>query len=388
MALQGKGFFTYLLRETEGGDPAAIVDLAKSAGLSHVLVKIADGPVEFGVDSTSGDYTAPVVAALRSAGIAVWGWHYVYGDNPSGEAAVAIRRVQALQLDGYVVDAEDEYKRPGKAFAARRFMSEVRAALTLPIALSSYRFPNYHPELPWSTFLEFCDYNMPQVYWEQAHNAGWQLRESKRQCDALPNAKPYLATAPAYGVGDWAPTPEDLLDFMETARALQISAVNFFQWGYCRKHLPNLWRTIAEYAWPAPVQVASVQPVGAPAEGAAPVPSSGGAPGGSQTLIAAPDAFTAKYFEALNTRRAATMMSLYQPNAIHVRGERVTRTFSNIRNDYSTFFASAPVGTFSPKSVEVNGDIRYLTWKLGSRTGTSIVVLKEGKIILDYFNLI
>lgn len=378
MALQGKGFFTYLLRETEGGDPAAITELAKSAGLSHVLVKIADGPVEFGVDA-SGDYTAPVVAALRGAGIAVWGWHYVYGDNPVGEAAVAIRRVNALQLDGYVVNAEDEYKKPGKAFAARRFMSEVRAGMTVPIALSSYRFPNYHPELPWSTFLEFCDYNMPQVYWEQAHNAGWQLRESKRQCDALPNAKPYLATGPVYGVGDWAPTPEDILDFLETARALQIPAVNFFQWAYCRKNLPALWRTVAEYAWPAPV---SVQPAGGTA---APPPE---APAGVPPAPAAPDVFTVKYLDALNSRRAATMMTLYQPNAVHVRGERVTRTFSNIRNDYSTFFASAPAGTFALKSAEVNGDIRYLVWKLGSRTGTSIIVLKDGKIILDYFNLI
>ncbi len=388
MALQGKGFFTFILRETEGGDPAAITELAKSAGLSHVLVKIADGPVEFGVDSTSGDYTAPVVAALRSAGIAVWGWHYVYGDNPTGEAAVAIRRVQGLNLDGYVVNAEEEYKRPGKAFAARRFMSEVRAALTVPIALSSYRFPNYHPELPWSTFLEFCDYNMPQVYWEQAHNAGWQLRESKRQCDALPNAKPYLATAPAYSVGNWAPTPEDILDFMDTARALQIPAVNFFQWGYCRKHLPQIWRTIADYAWPAPVQVTATQPASGPAAAETPAVPAGEAPAASQSAIAAPDAFTARYIDALNSRRAATMMALYQPNAIHVRGDRVTRTFSNTRNDYSTFFASVPAGVFTLKSVEVNGDIRYLTWKLGSRTGTSILVLKEGKIILDYLNLI
>jgi hypothetical protein len=380
MVLQGKGFFIYLLRETEGGDPAAITDLAKSAGLTHVLVKIADGPVEFGVDA-SGDYTAPVVAALRSAGIAVWGWHYVYGDNPVGEAAVALRRVGALKLDGYVVNAEEEYKKPGKAFAARRFMSEVREGLTVPIALSSYRFPNYHPELPWSTFLEACDYNMPQVYWEQAHNAGWQLRESKRQCDALPNAKPYLATAPAYGVGEWAPTPEDLLDFLDTARALQIPAVNFFQWAYCRKNLPHLWRTIADYAWPLPA-VAEVQPGGAPAVAGAEAPPAG------QPVIAAPDAFTTKYIEALNSRRAATMMTLYQPNAVHVRGDRVTRTFSNIRNDYSTFFTSIPAGTFTLKSVEVNGDIRSLVWKLGSRTGTSIIVLKDGKVILDYLNLI
>ncbi len=69
MALQGKGYFTYLLRECEGGNPADIVAMAQAAGLSHVLVKIADGTFAFGVDQSGVDYTAPVVQALRAAGI-------------------------------------------------------------------------------------------------------------------------------------------------------------------------------------------------------------------------------------------------------------------------------------------------------------------------------
>ena len=45
MTLQGKGFFTFNLPECEGGDPAAIVAAALAAGLSHVIIKIADTSV-------------------------------------------------------------------------------------------------------------------------------------------------------------------------------------------------------------------------------------------------------------------------------------------------------------------------------------------------------
>jgi hypothetical protein len=376
MALQGKGYFTFLLRECEGGNPAAIVAEARAAGLSHVLVKIADGPYAFGVDQAGVDYTLPVVQALRAAGIVVWGWHYVYGNDPANEAAIAIRRARELSLDGYVVDAEEEYKQPGKAFAAQRYMTDLRAGLTAPIALSSYRFPNYHPELPWSAFLEKCDYHMPQVYWEQAHNAGWQLRESRRQCDALPNAKPYLATGAAYGVGDWAPTQADITDFLDTARALDIPAVNFFSWDYCRKHLPGLWQTIAAYPWPAASQAGG----GAAGDAAS--------PGGMQADIAAPDAFTGLYLASLNTRKPADMLALYAPGAVHVRHEKVTRIPANIRNDYNTFFGTLPPGPFLLVRADVDGNVRSLAWKVGPRAGRSTIVLKEGRIVLDYLQLL
>ncbi|MBN2387500.1 MAG: hypothetical protein JXB85_10805 [Anaerolineales bacterium] len=376
--LKGKGFFTFILSETEGGDPTAIVAAAQFAGLSHVLVKIADGAYPFGVNQNGSDTTLPVVQALRAAGIAVGGWHYVYGDDPIGEAAIAVRRVTELALDSYVIDAEEEYKRPGKAYAARRFMNEIRPAIDRPIVLCSYRFPNYHPELPWSTFLEQCDYNMPQMYWEAAHNAAWQLRESKRQCDALPNARPYLATGPAYGAGGWAPTVEDIHEFLDTARALDIPAVNFFQWGYCRRHLPAIWKAISDYPWPvAPLVSIEPEPDGEP-----------GLPAMSATGIALPDPFSNKYLAALNSRSGAEMAALYASTAVHVRDEKVIRNTTNIQNDYKIFFQSLPTDNFSLTKVEGGGDIRYINWRTGIRVGKSAILLRNGKIILDFLQLI
>lgn len=89
-----------------------------------MLVKIADGSNSYNINSATGVDLIPTVAkAMRARSIQVWGWHYVYGYDPIGEANIAIQRIQKLGLDGYVIDAEAEYKQPGKDVAASRFMT-------------------------------------------------------------------------------------------------------------------------------------------------------------------------------------------------------------------------------------------------------------------------
>ena len=111
MTLQGKGMMIWMIPRAENGDAEAIANVAKAAGLSHVLIKIADGPYAFNVDKTTKvDLIPPVAKALKAKGIQVWGWHYVYAYSPLAEADQAIQRVNELQLDGYIIDAEREFK--------------------------------------------------------------------------------------------------------------------------------------------------------------------------------------------------------------------------------------------------------------------------------------
>ena len=364
MTLQGKGFFTFSLPECEGGEPSSILAAAQAANLSHVLVKIADGEKVFGLDASGFDFTAPVVQALRGGGIAVWGWHSANGNDPSAEAAIAITRIQNLGLDGYVVEAKDGYSRTGMAGAARQFMTAVRTTLKIPIALSSYRFPNYHPDLPWSTFLEFCDLHMPQVTWEQAHNAGEQLRESKRQCDALPNARLCIPTGAAYATSGWSPTAEAIVDFLNTAKALGLPAVNFLTWDTCRQSLPLIWTTIADFAWPA----------------VAPVPIQETPP-----PLSLQDAFLEMFLAALNGHQAAQASALYDPDAIQVRADQLLPGAAAIQTGYTTFFNSLPTGTiFSISQAQVEEDLRNFSWQAGPLTGETTLLLQNDKIILDY----
>ncbi|MCF6277952.1 MAG: nuclear transport factor 2 family protein [Anaerolineales bacterium] len=352
MSIKGKGFFIFQIPDCEGGDPRAIAETAEAAGLAHIWLKIADGTNPFGVGITQ-----PVVAALHAKGIAVWGWHYVYGNDPSGEASVALRRVSELKLDGYVVNAEVEYK--NKQASARRFMSDLREALPdVPIALSSYRFPDFHPELPWAEFLEKCDYHWPQVYWVEAHNAGAQLRTSKKHCDALPNAKPYYATGAAYSdnPNKWNPTAADVQDFLDSARVLGLEAVNFFSWDYCRAHYPAIWQTISDFTWPVP----------------------------------SPVIFAEAYLAALNAHDADAVTALYADNATLVTRDRILRGAGAIRVWYGQYFDSMlPEATFTFKKTNKMGDMHFINWDADSsagqvRKGRDTVMLSRGKVSLHF----
>jgi hypothetical protein len=363
MVLQGKGFLIFNLPECEGGDPAAILAAAQEAGLSHVLIRIADGATVCGLDTAGVDLVAPVVQTLRACGIAVWGWQHVCGTDPLAEASTGIVRIQALGLDGFVVEAREEFSNPGKADVARQYMAAVRAALKIPIALNSYHFPNYHPELPWSTFLEFCDFHMPQVTWEQAHDASDQLRESKLQCDALPNARPYIPTGAAYATHGWNPTAEDMIEFLNTARELNLPAVNFYHWASCRRDLPSAWKAIAEFSWPAPSQV---------------------------NLLASPpttplDDFLFQFLGALNSRQAARAAALYDPSAVQVWADQIRHGTAAIQAGFGGFFANLPAGTvINISQAKVKDDQFQFSWQANALCGATTLVLQDGKITLDY----
>jgi len=242
--LTGKGMYIWVAINAEGGDPDKIAEVAYQARLSHVLIKIADGVGNYNI---SADIPA-IVAALRAKGIGVWGWHYVYGYYPEREAAKAINRMTEFGLDGYVIDAESEYK--GRNSSVAPFMTYLRAGLTCPIALSSYRYPSYHPSFPWKEFIARVDLNMPQVYWLQANNPAEQLEKSYNEFKALSPNLPFIPTGAAWKAGDWQATPANVVDFMDKARALGITAVNFWDWQHCRKDLPDTWQAIADYDWP------------------------------------------------------------------------------------------------------------------------------------------
>ena len=363
MTLQGKGFFITNLANCEGGDPGSILAAAQTAGLNHIIIKIADGALAAGIDASGVDFTTPVVQALHQAGMAVWGWQVVYGDNPSAEATIAITRNQALGLDGFVVSAGVGYERPGMSSAAHQFISTVRAGLKVPIALNSFRFPNYHTKFPWSEFLLYCDLHMPQVYWEQAHNAGEQLSESKRQCDALPYSRPFIPSGAAYLAPGWSPTAQDITDFMDTAEALGLPTVNFFNWDVCHASLPLSWKAIASFPWPTESQ--------------------GNQP--ARTPITSPDTFVLQFLAALNSHSAAQVSAFYDQSAIQVWADQLLRGIVSIQAGFAAFFNRLPAGTiFSSPTARVNDDLYTFGWKAGPFTAETILTLRNGKIILDY----
>jgi hypothetical protein len=342
MTLQGKGFYLWEVPRCEGGDPNAIAAAVKSGNLTHLLVKICDGTINYpGKWEHPVDLTPGVVQALKAAGIQVWGWHYVYGKNPIAEADVAIARIQQLGVEGYIIDAEKEYKElENRKDAARKYMARLRAALPgFPIALSSYRYPSLHPQLPWREFLDSCSLAMPQVYWMQAHNPGAQLQKSLKEYKAMYPALPYIPTGVASIEGGWKPTVAEEIEFLQTAVSLGLPAANFWELGEARSGLlPGLWEAIRDYPWP-------------------------GSPPPMTDICE-------KLFAAINAHNLDQVVALYTAAAGFVTASGTIQGTQAIREWYAKLFTQTlPGAAFKLTGFSGTGATRQLTWTAVCPTG-------------------
>ncbi len=360
MALQGKGFMIWKVPNCDGGDAGQIATAAQAAGLTHVLIKIADGPYAYNVDKTTKtDLAQPVVAALQAKGIQVWGWHYVYGYNPVTEAQMAVKRVKELGLRGYVIDAEIEFDKPGMAPVAKTFMSELRKGLPQkPVALCSYRWPSYHPQFPWDAFMEKCDYNMPQVYWMQAHNPAAQLQRTVREFNGMQYVRPMMPTGPVFREAGWGPSVTEIEEYLQACQDLHLSATNFFAWDYGRVKLKELWDTIAKYAWDQP-----------------PVPEKD---------------VVEQYIDALNSRDAASVMRLFAGDALQITVKRTLSGQESIQDWFQNLLGQKlPNGSFQLAGFSGDASSRHFSWTASSpagavHNGQDTFGIRDGKIAYHY----
>ena len=356
VSLEGKGFCLWKISQSEGGDVDAIANVAQQAGLRHLLIKIADGAYPYNIDRIRNvDLVPPLVQALKRRGISPWGWHYVRGNAPMAEARTAVQRVRDLELDGYVVDAEAPYN--GRHAAAETFMEVLRKDLPhTPIALSSYRFPSYHPQIPWREFLEKCDFNMPQVYWQGANNPAAQLERCLREFRDMTPFRPVIPIGAAYSEHSWVPKAQEIIEFLTATVNLDLPGANFWEWSAARR--VGLWRYVAYFPWPD-----------------------------SQPIV---KDVTERYMEVLNTRNPKETVGLYSPYAVHVSATRTLRGLDAIRAWYHRFFLRMlPNATFTLTGYSSVGSSRHLTWTANSTNGKVLngndaIGLADGKIAYHY----
>lgn len=361
MTIAGKGYYLWQIRQVEKGDSSAIVAKALEAGLTHVLIKIADGASWiYNYDyATKTDLVPPLRDALQSAGIKVWGWHYIWGNDPVGEARLAINRMTSLKLDGYVIDAEAEFKDPKKKNAAVRFMADLKAGLTgVPIGFSSYRYPRLHPEMPYDIFLQGCDYAMPQVYFEQAHNPEDQLAQCAEQYYALKYARPLIPTGPTYQRGDWRPSADEIDRFMRKARAMGLEGVNFWALDFAlQPAMSDLWKVVSDFKW-------SDQPP--------------------------PSDVPERWIDLMNRRDPTAIAGLYTDRAAHVTGARTIIGRELVEAWYTALFNKIlPKGHFMMTGKSISGRSRHVTWTATSDNGSVLdgndtLGLQDGQIRYHY----
>lgn len=375
MTLNGKGMWIWQIPNCEGGNVTKIASLAYSGGFSHVLIKIANATTAYNYNKTTGeDYIPALVKALRAKGLGVWGWHYVYGYNPTGEAAIAISQTKKYGMDGYVIDAESEYESSGRAAVADTFMTALRKGLpSTPVALCSFRWPTYHPSFPFANFLKKCDYNMPQVYWMSAHNPTYQLTRTQTEFKAITPYRPIIPTGPAFSESGWVPTAAELTAFLKAAKSLGMTGANFFSWDDCRAKHPTLWSAITGYAWPWTASTTTTTP----------------------TTTTPTEDMTATIIKALNTRDLDTIMALYTSDSVHIDSESTIQGTSAIRAWYSDLLINKlPSASFRLGHNDISGATRHYKWTATSSTGsvtdgTDTLGLVNNKIAYHYtfFNI-
>ena len=145
-----------------------------------------------------------------------------------------------LGITNFVIDAEGQYK--DRNSQATAYMIALRKGLpNVKFTLSTFRYPTYHMEFPFKEFAEYCDYMMPQVYWEESTDSAAQLVRSMNEYKEF--GVPLIgATGAAYRTSKWLPTATQIKQFYEEAKQLGLEMVNFWEW-QCAKTI-GLWQTL------------------------------------------------------------------------------------------------------------------------------------------------
>ena len=258
--IDGKGIMIW--KGVNYGTLTECVQACVDMGLRWVALKIGDAA---STTYRSFPDMAQAVAAFRAAGIKVWLWHYIYGGiwidkagvvhvegaSPAQEAVFAKQQVSALGGDGYIIDAEREYKVYNQTYRAASFVSGI-ANIGVPVALCSYRFPSLHATFPWATFLTKSDIHMPQVY----HGPGRGIIDLERSYSELMAKRvlPFVPVGRAY-IGDGYPEPgpsaDEMTQFMTHAENKGCPGISWWAMDFLKLHMggPARQAAISAYQW-------------------------------------------------------------------------------------------------------------------------------------------
>lgn len=227
----GKGIFIWQASKYYIPDPVAEVVRIKAAGFKWAAVQTVDGYM-----TQWPTNIVPIINALRAERIKVWTWGMIYANGPNAEGwgysegVIAAHHRRTLLVQGHIFDPEAHSKRSGGALGvSSAYIGYAEEDWHDHWGMTTYRYPELHPTFPWKEALDGVRFVMPQVYWEGAHNPGYQLRRSFDQYRKLTQV-PYLPIGSAYGVTGWEPTPADLRDFHRTVVELELPGYSFWNW--------------------------------------------------------------------------------------------------------------------------------------------------------------
>jgi hypothetical protein len=246
----GKGTYLWIVDRCDPSESKAdLVNQLITAGIQRVDLKIVNGVERYNIDEKTGfDHNKATIDACRAAGITVIPWAYTYGvsrDWVTREANAVIEAMQEYGLtDTFIVNAESEYKR-GKEYGkyADIYCKTIKEATGCTLGLSSYRWPSYHMDFPWSAFWPYVDFHAPQVYWLGAHNSAAQLNKSVNELRAMLDV-PIVPT----GLASYDAVAADMDAFDAEAQRLELPGVSWWEWYYILNNA-SWYSAISSHDW-------------------------------------------------------------------------------------------------------------------------------------------
>jgi hypothetical protein len=222
---QGKGILIWNLDTNY----VQTVDKLIGLGVKWVAPKVVNA-----LNQYNANFINSFITECRKAGIDVWGWGYTFGVNAEGEGGATAKIINNLDISGFFIDAEGQYDVAGSnTFAGQYINALVRLNVgKKPLGLCSYRYPSVHGNFPWSTFLPFMDFHIPQVYWIQGvtdSTPGYQLGKSYAQLQALKHL-PYIpiGTIVKDDNSAWVPTPAQVTNFGNTVKQMNLPGFGYY----------------------------------------------------------------------------------------------------------------------------------------------------------------
>ena len=244
--LAGKWVWIWNWRRCDGGDAQQVAERLRSAGCQGAIVKAFDGGRWF----AQGPSFRDICRALKSQGLAVGGWGYLYGRDPAAEAQRAIETAQYGEADLLVLDVETEFK--GHPEAAEEVCQRVREALgpSYPLYYSTFAIARYHRSFPYEVFERYCTGTAPQVYWNAfrwPHDQALAWMYEDYAALGVPPERMFpVAGLYREGLTPY-PAPHEVRDFVRRAAEAGSRGVNF--WSY--EHMSEaMWEAVASAAMP------------------------------------------------------------------------------------------------------------------------------------------
>jgi len=270
------GKWLYCWKPANFGTPTEVANYCAGLGLTAITMKVANGYLLY-------DGLDPYIEALRAKGIAVGGYHYLYcgvnfttggsdyvltGITPEREAEVSLQAIDRYDLTHFSIDAEREFKVWNQNERAARYMTAFKPYAGVPVCISTYRFPSYHPEFAWKGFMTTAggvDFYLPQVYWappSATRGPVNELRQSWSEYQTLAGklgvpmkAEIFVPTGRCY-IGDGYPSPgptqAEMIDFLtEADQVKRFQAASFWALDFIKLHTGGWARgdAIRAYNW-------------------------------------------------------------------------------------------------------------------------------------------